>query len=187
MAVTPELVNYLEWLVWIVSWLVVAMWSDRTVAQASNQAGYRAVIAAGALLLFGWLRVEFPLWVPGTLVAWTSDVVTAIGFLFTWWARLHLGALWSSQITRKAKHHVVDSGPYGIVRHPIYTGLCVATLATIVLRGTGAAIAGGALMIAGYYTKARMEERFLREQLGPAQYDGYARRVPMLVPFLRHG
>ena len=42
---TPELVNVLEWLTWIVSWLVVAMWSERAVARATNQIGYRIAIA----------------------------------------------------------------------------------------------------------------------------------------------
>jgi protein-S-isoprenylcysteine O-methyltransferase Ste14 len=40
-------------------------------------------------------------------------------------------------------------------------------------------------MTVSWYIKARMEERFLREQLGAEAYDAYARRVPMLVPFLK--
>ena len=39
-------------------------------------------------------------------------------------------------------------------------------------------------MTLGWYIKARMEEAFLREQLGAEQYGEYARRVPMLIPFL---
>jgi len=183
--VTPERVLYAEWIVWIASWLIVAMWSDRAVARAANQVGYRLVIMLGAGVMF-WLRVRIRLWAPGPALAWTADAVAALGFLFTWWARIHLGTLWSSQVARKAHHHVVDTGPYGLVRHPIYTGLCVATLATMALLGTATAVAGAVILMLGYYMKARVEERFLREQLGPADYDAYARRVPMLVPFL-HG
>ena len=183
---TPELVLELEWLVWIVSWMAIAVWSARAVARASNQVGYRAVILAGGLLLFSRIGARARLWTLGPAAAWTADAIAAIGFLFTWWARIHLGTLWSSQVTRKAHHHIVDTGPYGLVRHPIYTGLSVATIATMALRGTAFGIAGTALMITGYWMKARVEERFLREQLGPADYDAYAQRVPMLVPFL-HG
>jgi protein-S-isoprenylcysteine O-methyltransferase Ste14 len=39
------------------------------------------------------------------------------------------------------------------------------------------------VMTFGFWIKARLEERFLREQLGPEDYDSYRRRVPMLVPF----
>jgi protein-S-isoprenylcysteine O-methyltransferase Ste14 len=78
---------------------------------------------------------------------------------------------------------VVDTGPYAIVRHPIYTGIIIASAATAVLRGTALAWLGACVMTIGWVIKARMEERFLREQLGAAAYDDYARRVPMLSPF----
>jgi len=184
---TPELVNYCEWLAWFVSWMAAAIWSERAVARASNQLGYRAVTVVGAVLLFGPVRVRFPLWTIDLTAAWTADAFAAVGFLFTWWARIHLGTLWSSQVTRKAHHHVVDTGPYGIVRHPIYSGLSLATLSTLALRGSATSLAGAALLITGYYMKARIEERFLREQLGAAEYDAYARRIPMLIPFAVRG
>ena len=171
MTMTPELVNYGEWLAWIVSWIAVAVWSERAVARASNQTGYRVATIFGAVLLFGPGRMRLPLWTIGETGGWIADAFAALGFLFTWWARIYLGTLWSSQVTRKAHHHVVDTGPYGIVRHPIYSGLSLATLATMTLLGTATAIAGAAVMIAGYSMKARIEERFLREQLGAAEYD----------------
>jgi protein-S-isoprenylcysteine O-methyltransferase Ste14 len=87
-------------------------------------------------------------------------------------------------VTRKEHHHVVDSGPYAIVRHPIYTGLLLAIIATVLVRATIITLTGSALIAAGIYVKARVEEEFLRQQLGES-YDAYARRVPMLVPFLR--
>jgi protein-S-isoprenylcysteine O-methyltransferase Ste14 len=113
------------------------------------------------------------------------DAAALCGFAFTWWARMHLGQLWSSSVTRKTNHQVVDTGPYALVRHPIYTGVIVATVATAVQRGTALSLTGAALMILGWYVKARLEERFLREQLGPDNYDAYARQVPMLVPLPR--
>jgi protein-S-isoprenylcysteine O-methyltransferase Ste14 len=58
-------------------------------------------------------------------------------------------------------------------------------MATAALRGTAGAWLGVAVMTFGWYVKARLEERFLREQLGAEAYGAYARRVPMLVPFLR--
>jgi protein-S-isoprenylcysteine O-methyltransferase Ste14 len=91
--------------------------------------------------------------------------------------------MWSSSVTRKADHHIVDTGPYRLVRHPIYTGMIFACLATAVAQGTPASFAGVALMIAGIVVKARLEETFLREEFERELCDAYARRVPMLVPF----
>jgi protein-S-isoprenylcysteine O-methyltransferase Ste14 len=108
--------------------------------------------------------------------------ITLAGCLFTWWARLHLGALWSGAITRKTDHRVVDTGPYRFVRHPIYTGIIVACYATAIAKGTTIALAGASIMLLGWYLKARLEEQFLRAELGANAYDAYASRVPMLLP-----
>jgi protein-S-isoprenylcysteine O-methyltransferase Ste14 len=52
-------------------------------------------------------------------------------------------------------------------------------------KGTVYGVAGAALLTLGIWLKARLEERFLREELGAAAYDDYSRRVPMLVPFVK--
>jgi protein-S-isoprenylcysteine O-methyltransferase Ste14 len=185
----PAIVIVGLWLAWGLSWIAAALWSDRAEARVGLGAelGYRLVLIAGAVLLavpahgyHGPMR----LWSPGWTGAWTCTALIAAGFAFCWWARIHLGRLWSGSITRKAGHHVVDSGPYGLVRHPIYTGVLLATWATAAVKGTVYGLSGAALITLGFYLKARMEENWLRQELGAEAYDGYRRRVPMLVPFL---
>ena len=77
---------------------------------------------------------------------------------------------------------IVDRGPYGLVRHPIYTGLILAAFALGAQIGLLESLAGAALMALGFAIKARTEERFLGEELGPA-YAEYRARTPMLIPF----
>lgn len=179
------------WAVWLVSWLAAAAWSDATLkrAAASRERLYRLLTVVGAFLLFGAYPVgrarDRLLWQAASPIAWTLVAITLAGLLITWWARVTLGRLWSSAVGRKADHVVVDTGPYGLVRHPIYSGLILAIAASAALRGTALACAGAVVMAAGCYVKARLEEDFLREQLGGELYAAYARRVPMLVPFLR--
>jgi len=179
------------WLLWWASWLAAAAWSDRTVKQPARhrQIVYRLLAVVGMVLLFGLyehpLRVELVLWRAPDTLAWAMAALAAAGLLFTWWARIHLGRLWSSSVTRKAGHHVVDTGPYGIVRHPIYSGIILASAATAAARGTALAWLGAGVMTAGWIVKARLEEEFLRDQLGAEDYAEYAGRVPMLVPFTR--
>ena len=86
---------------------------------------------------------------------------------------------------KKAGHHVVDSGPYRLVRHPIYLGLIVAAFATASEKGNSFSLLGGAIMTLAFYTKARREERFLRAELGENSYAAYASKTAMLVPFVR--
>ncbi|TIT61906.1 MAG: isoprenylcysteine carboxylmethyltransferase family protein, partial [Mesorhizobium sp.] len=162
-------------------------WADPAAKRAGfrEEARYRALWTIGAILLFvpahgyvGRLR----LWMPTLTEAWVCVALIAVGLAHQEKARLHLGRLWSGTVTAKADHRVIDTGPYGMVRHPIYTGLLVAILATMAAKGTVWGVAGAAFLIVGIVVKARLEESFLRGELGTA-YDDYARRVPMLVPF----
>jgi protein-S-isoprenylcysteine O-methyltransferase Ste14 len=196
MTAGPDVWIYAPWTLWAATWTVAAAWANRTVREAGavRQTPYRIFTVSGFVLLLvfvvgdgplpGWMHVMFfRVWTVPTGVQWAMVGLATLGFLFCWWARLHLGRLWSGRITRKQDHRVVDSGPYALVRHPIYTGILTAALATVVIRGNVHAIVGFALLIIGYSMKAKLEERFLREELGPADYDAYRARTPMLVPF----
>ena len=110
--------------------------------------------------------------------------MAAAGYGFCWWARLHLGRLWSGFVTLKEGHRLVDTGPYGLVRHPIYSGLMFSIAMTALMKPAAICLLGAAAVIIGFRQVARIEERFLRAQLGAADYDAYAARVPMLVPRL---
>jgi protein-S-isoprenylcysteine O-methyltransferase Ste14 len=175
------------WAVWAFSWFVAALWSGRTQARPmfGSQMLYRVITIAGAVMLFnirGWERD--PLWRLSDLGEQAMLGLAVFGFLFCWWARLYLGRLWSGSVTRKEGHHIVDTGPYRLVRHPIYTGITIAALATAIDRGTVVSFVGFALMVLGFLIKARLEETFLRSELGAEAYDAYAKRTGMLLPFL---
>ena len=185
----PESACYVIWIVWFVSWWLAARWASRTASRVSliQQLPYRLITLAGFYLLFAFRTRRFhdPLrfWTVPDEAGWVMVGLCVLGFAFAWWARLHLGKLWSAFVTRKADHRIIDTGPYGIVRHPIYTGILLAALAVAILKGSAYAIAGFLLATLGFWIKARMEERFLRDELGAEAYDSYRRRVPMLIPF----
>ncbi len=179
----------LAWGVWSLSWGLASFWSAHTVAASRTPGAYgtRAGLGIGALvaLLGGthlWLR-SAPLWTVGGMAVTVLAVALLSGFALCWWARLYLGTLWSSDIVRKEGHRVVDTGPYALVRHPIYAGLMLAAAATALAVATPLTLAGVALFIVSIWRRAALEEIFLRQELGRA-YDDYRRRVPMLVPFL---
>ena len=173
------------WLAWVVSWNLAAFWREKSSAEAPRN-DYRLhflIVVVGFMLtfgVFGWINP--PLWRVSPTLGWSMIGVTAAGLLFTWWARLHMGRLWHGGVSRTEGHRVIASGPFALVRHPIYTGLIVAVIAMAVLQARGLAFVGAALFAFGFILKARVEERFLAEQL--PEYPAYRDRVRMIVPFV---
>ncbi|MGO8830572.1 MAG: methyltransferase family protein [Steroidobacteraceae bacterium] len=178
------------WIAWLVSWLAAGLWSNRTESRPAigSEIRYRIPMLIGVLLMFAPVREEGPLrlWHMGPTGAWLCVTAVASGIGFAWWARVHLGRLWSGRITRKTDHRVVDSGPYAIVRHPIYCGLLLSLIGSALAEGTAPAIGGFFSLLLGMWMKARQEEHWLAQQLDAGAYADYCRRVPMLVPFLGH-
>jgi protein-S-isoprenylcysteine O-methyltransferase Ste14 len=191
LATWPTQLLALIWIGWLVSWMLGSFWSARTEKRPVTwrARAHRLPVIVGGLLLTPWTAQalgERPLWNAGNAVTYALALVVLAGVLFTWWARIHLGRFWSNEITRKEGHRVIDTGPYALVRHPIYTGLIAAILATGVAVGTVTAILGAVLIAFGLSVKAKAEEGFLTSELDPSAYDSYRRRVPMLIPFLPH-
>lgn len=186
----PRAVFAIIWSAWVASWLVAAFWSARTQRRAGApiELTYRILLGAGIVLMTPWAARRLgaaPLWNAGVIGSYLLAAAALAALAFTWWARIHLGRLWSGAITRKEGHRIVDSGPYALVRHPIYTGLIAAIVASALAEATAPALGGAALIALSFWVKARAEERFLSGELGADVYDGYRERVPMLVPLLR--
>jgi len=118
----------------------------------------------------------------GPWLAGIGLVLFAAGLALAVWARLHLGRNWGGPMTQKADPELVTSGPYRLVRHPIYSGILVAF--------TGSALALDwawlvVVVLTGVYFvhSATVEERHL-SQAFPDTYPEYRRSTRMLVPFL---
>lgn len=107
--------------------------------------------------------------------------ITAIGVAVAIWARVHLGENWSATVTVKAGHELIESGPYRTVRHPIYTGMLVATAGSALALGQARGLLALVVIGLGFYFKARKEERFMLTEFGE-KYLAYSRRTGMLLP-----
>ena len=178
------------WLMWVISWVVASFWSGHTKVHVSIRDAWVYVlpIVLGSIMLLPVtqrLLGAKQLYHPGETGTYLAAVVVVLGICFTWWARIHLGRFWSNAITRKEDHRIIDTGPYGLVRHPIYTGQIIGLLASGLAIATWTAMVGVILISLGEWQKARLEERFLTAELGSEAYGAYCRRVPMIVPFLR--
>jgi protein-S-isoprenylcysteine O-methyltransferase Ste14 len=115
------------WLLWGVYWSAQArgvkanVWAE----SASSRLLHLVPLVVAALLLL-WdvplLGLDERILPRSMATFWVGFSVAVAGLLFTVWARRHLAANWSGDVTIKAGHELITSGPYAWVRHPIYTG-----------------------------------------------------------------
>ncbi|HET8575009.1 MAG TPA: isoprenylcysteine carboxylmethyltransferase family protein [Candidatus Paceibacterota bacterium] len=108
-------------------------------------------------------------------------VLCVLGIALAIWARVHLGANWSSHPTLKENHALVTSGPYALIRHPIYTGVIVAALGSVLVSLPWILLA---LLIAGMFVwRVKKEEALMTRQF-PDQYLPYKARTWALIPWV---
>ena len=177
-----ELVFIVGWGVFWLYWLVAAFSMKRGRVQWSRELRIRAVLVVLVIVLvrLGVFRghgVDSDPW-----RAAVGLVLFALGLGFAVWARVHIARNWGTPMTQKDEPELVTSGPYGLVRHPIYSGILVAGLGTAVALSwvwLAAVILPGIFFI----YSATVEERYLTEQF-PDEYPAYKRSTKMLVPYI---
>jgi protein-S-isoprenylcysteine O-methyltransferase Ste14 len=191
----PDLILHLRqltvclWIVLIAVWLIGALRTKRTAWRQPHSARLEQMLllVPGVYLLFARTQVPPALnqaIFPATLLPVSFGFLLALcGVGFSIWARMTLGTNWSSTVTLKDDHTLVRSGPYRLVRHPIYTGILFALAGSAFQAGLVRSFLGVALCIAGFWIKIRVEERLMMQHFGE-QYIVYRREVKALVPFV---
>jgi protein-S-isoprenylcysteine O-methyltransferase Ste14 len=177
-----ELVFVVAWAAFWLYWLVAALSMKRGRVPWSRELRIRAVIVVAVVLLIrlGAFRdrgLNTDPWRAGL-----GLVLLALGLGFAIWARVHIGRNWGTPMTQKDDPELVTSGPYHLVRHPIYSGILAAGIGTAVALSWQWLIA---VVLAGLYFcySAIVEERYLIEQF-PDAYPMYKHSTKMLVPFI---
>jgi protein-S-isoprenylcysteine O-methyltransferase Ste14 len=176
------------WFLWALYWVISARHAKKTLRRESlaSRATNVVPLVIGVLLV-ALPRIASPLFatrlLPRTLASyWVGVALVFAGLAFALWARVHIGSNWSGTVTVKENHVLVRTGPYGVVRHPIYTGLLTAILGSAVARGELRGVWALALCTIGFTIKLRLEERWMRQVFGE-EYRRYCAAVPALVPF----
>lgn len=119
-----------------------------------------------------------PVWLTGTGLIFIS-----CGAAGTFHCRSRLGGHWSEHTVLRTDHRIIDSGPYRLVRHPIYAFACLMVLGTLLIFPAWWNIPSGLAMIGLYAYKALIEEKLLAEHL--PGYRDYQQRVRYrLVPWI---
>lgn len=184
-----------NWPLWVSAgvWIAfIAYWSRaagnsapvQSAETVKSRAFHQNLMNLSLLLLFipvPGLRSRF---LPPTAV-WTplGLAVQCAFFALAVWARRHLGRNWSGAISIKVDHRLITSGPYRLVRHPIYTAMLGMFAGTVIVSGQWHALLGLVLISAAYWRKIRLEEPPLQEAFGDA-WVAYRARTRALIPWL---
>ena len=106
-----------------------------------------------------------------------------VSTLFTLWARVSLGLMWTSSAVIRRDHQLRTAGPSTVTRHPISTGVLGMLVGTMLMSGLGVWIGYVIVGAAVLASKAGTEERLLVERFGDG-YRAYQKQVAALVPGL---
>jgi protein-S-isoprenylcysteine O-methyltransferase Ste14 len=179
------------WCAWALYWLISSIGNKATRRReplGSRLAHVLPLLIGGVLLgvrELPWAAaLGMRLWPRSFPVYCVGFVILIAGLGFAVWARMHLGRNWSGAVTVKQGHELIRTGPYGYVRHPIYTGILAGVIGTAICSGTLRALLGFVIIAAALTRKLRKEEEFMREVF-PGQYQQYCAAVPALIPFAR--
>lgn len=102
--------------------------------------------------------------------------------LMAWWT-FRENAFAATVVKIQAGQRVIETGPYAIVRHPMYAGLMLFFLGVPLLLGSWGGLVGSGLFILGVAYRSTREEQALSSEL--AGYGAYLTRVRYrLVPYI---
>jgi len=178
------------WLAYGVVWLLTAFRLKPVARQTGSAARMwqLLILACGAEMLFaaspGMVALNARYLPPLPGLVGCGIALAAAGAAFSIVARLYLGQNWSATATIKHDHELIRTGPYSLVRHPIYTGTFVAAIGTAIAFGELRDLLALPVFMVGFWLKARSEERLLMSNFGD-RYAAYRREVRgAIIPYL---
>jgi protein-S-isoprenylcysteine O-methyltransferase Ste14 len=172
------------WVLWLYPFLRKRFTGPKRQSEVMAHSGNwgLALESAGICCAWIWLPNTPP---PGLARIVVSMVLAPAGTLFGWLAVRHLGKQLRVLAGLYADHELIRTGPYAIVRHPVYASLFLMMLATgLLFARWQMLLLGLVLYIAGTEIRIHAEEGLLRARFGE-QFEEYRRSVPAYLPFLR--
>jgi protein-S-isoprenylcysteine O-methyltransferase Ste14 len=177
------------WIAFLIYWQIKAL-GTKTTRRIEPVASriLRSLIFLIAIVLLSTTRIPLrwlylQLWPSALWSFWLGAAVMVAGLGFAVWAREHLGTNWSRSVTIKQGHELITTGPYAVVRHPIYTGILAGFLGTAIALSQMRGFIAFVLIFFALWLKLRMEEQWMRSQFGET-YTTYSRHTAALVPYL---
>lgn len=163
---------------------------DRAAIDREGRVMFAFRVAMG-LLLGGWLALYaiYPPWM-GTLLLpfpgglrWAGFAIGLASLGFWWWTQAALGKEWSPQLQLREDHHLVTTGPYLRIRHPLYTAMFGFSASLGLVTANWFFVAFAIVAIIATLARVPNEERMMIGQFGE-EYRGYTQRTGRFLPKL---
>ena len=178
------------WLLFVAYWAVAAVGAKRSASRPRwrREIGLRLVVILPIVALMQSRSLRQLLAETqrsaghSDILGWTGVALCLLGFGLAINARRHLGRNWGLPMSRKEQPELVTSGPYALIRHPIYTGLILAMLGSAI--GVNVFWALLLVLVGAYFIYSARREETVMLQHFPQQYAAYMARTGMLAPRL---
>jgi protein-S-isoprenylcysteine O-methyltransferase Ste14 len=177
------------WLIFLVYWLVSAMSAKKRMTNSPHARGVGLRIAIFIIIflilqlpIFGTFAAYFDTFFTNPLVNILGVILCGLGVAFAIWARYHLGRNWGMPMSIQKEAELVTSGPYALVRNPIYIGGLLALFGSMLVGGFFWLVF---LVVTGVYFiySLKVEEKLMEQQF-PQTYPKYKKRTKALIPFI---
>ncbi len=189
---TDPLIGGLFWaavVFWVAAEWVFGVRSRPPAGATLRDRGSRIVIVASVgigIALAANLAFAVPeaaIAAPRRLVPLAGIALMVGGEVFRLYAIRSLGRYFTFVVALHPGQHLVEAGPYRLIRHPSYTGSLVTLFGMCLAMANWLSLLGMIPVALGYWYRIRVEERALVEGLGE-EYRAYVRRTKRIIPYI---
>jgi protein-S-isoprenylcysteine O-methyltransferase Ste14 len=175
------------WLAWVFYWKISSFGVKAVTRRESIVQRLSHFLPLWVAIILFWLPAPSPwsetVFHRGLPLSLLGILLVMAGLFFSVWARLVLAGNWSATVTIKRDHELIQTGPYRWVRHPIYSGLLIAVLGTVLIQDRWLGLVSLALVSLAFWFKLRREEAWMMEVFGE-RYARYRAHTARLFPYL---
>jgi protein-S-isoprenylcysteine O-methyltransferase Ste14 len=184
------------WVLGVIAWYVIRYPFERRAKRSrvvsdrrspSDIAGLAAALLGLAIVPGFYVATGIPETADYPASAWAVALGSVIFATALWvFRRSHkeLGRNWSITLEIRERHKLVCTGPYAVIRHPMYTSFMLMGLGQAFLLSNWVAGAAGLIGFAVlFFLRVNKEERMMLENFGP-EYRAYMERTKRIIPYL---
>jgi protein-S-isoprenylcysteine O-methyltransferase Ste14 len=180
------IINTVSILVLLVYWIISARLVKKTQEKVPGIGVYiRSGLIVVAVVLFNIkiYPISIKLFSFSTYTGIFSILFSMAGLVIAIAARRALAGNWNFTVTFKKEHELITRGLYKYVRHPIYSGILVILIGSVLAIGTLGALAGFIIIFIAFGLKLNQEEELMTKYFRE-EYLAYKKKTKALIPFI---